>query len=159
MYKRVYVYTYNSHATVLSSNSISGKQGFLHNGKAGKITDYFLFERFALCARIMKFEHLSGETQIIAVYWLLGKTTVSFPECACRSVYIPQCEFRDTAAWCCSMYDVYLWHSVRKFLLFLLCAGISTGFRTFSPSRAGPRPTRKKSQYWICDTHWGARPA
>ena len=98
MYKRVYVYTYNSHATVLSSNSISGKQGFLHNGKAGKITDYFLFERFALCARIMKFEHLSGETQIIAVYWLLGKTTVSFPECACRSVYIPQCEFRDTAA-------------------------------------------------------------
>ena len=56
----MYVYTYNSHASVLSSHPISGKQGFLHKGKVGKITDYFFFERFPLFVRIMKFEHLSG---------------------------------------------------------------------------------------------------
>jgi len=89
MYMHVYVYTYNSQVFVFSSYPISGKRGFLHYGKAGKITDYFFFEKLALSARIMKFKHLSGETQIIAVYWMLGKPTISCSESARRSVYVP----------------------------------------------------------------------
>ena len=87
----VYVYTYNSHVSVLSSHIISGKRGFLHNCKAGKITDYFFFEKLALFGRIMKFEHLLGETQIIAVFWMLGKPTTSCSGSARRSVHIPFC--------------------------------------------------------------------
>ena len=65
MYKHVYVCTCNSHASALSSHPISGKQGFVHNDKAGKITDYFFFEKLPLFSRIMKFEHLWGELKLL----------------------------------------------------------------------------------------------
>jgi hypothetical protein len=116
MYALVYVYTYNNHVSVLSSHLISGKRGFLHNGKAGKITDYFFFEKLALCARIMKFEHLLGGNSNYCSLLDTGKANYFlFGKRSSLGAY-NLCVFTDTTACCCSMCDVYLSHSVCKFL-------------------------------------------
>lgn len=88
----VYVYTYNSHVSFLSSHPISGKRGVLQNCKTWKITDFFFFEKLALCVRIMKFENLpGGKPKLLQFIGCWVKPTICCSVCAHRLVDIPYC--------------------------------------------------------------------
>jgi len=159
MYMHVYVYTYNSQVFVFSSYPISGKRGFLHYGKAGKITDYFFFEKLALSARIMKFKHLSGGNSNYcslldagkAHYFLFGKRS-SFGLCTIMWVYRYRCVML-LYVWCLSLTLI-----MEISFISTLCRNFYRFSYVFPRSWGGPDPRTKRVSV-ASGTSTGARPA